>query len=105
MNKLMKKFVAGGLSLAMVLGLTAYAPASIVEAADMSGKLVVIHTNDMHGYYEKNADDGILGISSVAALKGYYEKLGANVLLLDAGDFSQGTNLVNYYKGLDAVYL
>lgn len=104
MNKLMKKFVAGGLSLAMVLGLTAYAPASIVEAADMSGKLVVIHTNDMHGYYEKNADDGILGISSVAALKGYYEKLGANVLLLDAGDFSQGTNLVNYYKGLDAVY-
>lgn len=104
MNKLMKKFVAGGLSLAMVLGLTAYAPASTVEAADMSGKLVVIHTNDMHGYYEKNADDGILGISSVAALKGYYEKLGANVLLLDAGDFSQGTNLVNYYKGLDAVY-
>lgn len=104
MNKLMKKFVTGGLSLAMVLGLTAYAPASIVEAADMSGKLVVIHTNDMHGYYEKNADDGILGISSVAALKGYYEKLGANVLLLDAGDFSQGTNLVNYYKGLDAVY-
>lgn len=104
MNKLMKKFVAGGLSLAMVLGLTAYAPASTVEAADMSGKLVIIHTNDMHGYYEKNADDGILGISSVAALKGYYEKLGANVLLLDAGDFSQGTNLVNYYKGLDAVY-
>lgn len=105
MNKLREKFVAGALSLAMVLGVCAYAPASTVEAAeDMSGKLVVIHTNDMHGYYEKNAEDGNLGISSVVALKGYYENLGANVLLLDAGDFSQGTNLVNYFKGLDAIY-
>lgn len=105
MNNLRKKFVAGALSLAMVFGLSAYTPAGTVEAAeDMSGKLVVIHTNDMHGYYEKNTEDGNLGISSVAALKGYYEKLGANVLLLDAGDFSQGTNLVNYFKGLDAVY-
>ncbi len=104
MNKLMNKFVAGGLSLAMVLGLSVYAPASTVEAADMSGKLVVIHTNDMHGHFEKDAESGCLGMSSVAALKGYYEKLGANVLLLDAGDFSQGTNLVNYYKGLNSIY-
>ena len=43
-------------------------------------------------------------MSTVTALKGYYQKQGANVLLLDAGDFSQGTNLVNYYKGLDAIY-
>lgn len=104
MNRLMNKFVAGGLSLAMVLGLSAYAPASTVEAADMSGKLVVIHTNDMHGHFEKDVESGCLGMSSVAALKGYYEKLGANVLLLDAGDFSQGTNLVNYYKGLNSIY-
>lgn len=105
MNKLGQKVVAGALSFAMVLGLCAYAPASTVEAAeDVSGKLVIIHTNDMHGYYEKDAEEGNLGISSVVALKGYYESLGAHVLLLDAGDFSQGTNLVNYYKGLDAVY-
>ena len=104
MNKLMNKFIGGGLSLAMVLGLSVYTPVSIVEAADMSGKLVVIHTNDMHGRFEKNTEEGSLGMSSVAALKGYYEKLGANVLLLDAGDFSQGTNLVNYYKGLNSVY-
>ena len=105
MSKLKTKFIAGALSLAMVLGLTAVAPASTVEAAeDLTGKLVVIHTNDMHGYYEKNLEDGRLGISSVMALDDYYENLGANVLLLDAGDFSQGTNLVNYFKGLDAVH-
>ena len=104
MNRVMNKFVAGGLSLTMILGLSVYAPASTVEAADMSGKLVVIHTNDMHGRFEMDTDGGVLGISSVAALKGYYEKLGANVLLLDAGDFSQGTNLVNYYKGLNSIY-
>lgn len=105
MNKFLKRLAVGILSLAMVFGMTAYTPASIVKAAeDMSGKLVVIHTNDMHGHYETDEKEGTLGISTVKALKGYYQKIGANVLLLDAGDFSQGTNLVNYYKGLDAVY-
>lgn len=85
----MNKFLTGGLSFAVVLGFAAYAPVSTVEAADMSGKLVVLHTNDMHGHFEKDVENGCLGISSVAALKGYYEQLGANVLLLDAGDFSQ----------------
>lgn len=105
MSKLKTKFIAGALSLAFVLGLTAYAPANTVEAAeDLSGKLVVIHTNDVHGHYEKNVEDGNLGISSVMVLEDYYESLGANVLLVDAGDFAQGTNLVNYYKGLSAIH-
>lgn len=102
MNKFLKRVLAGALSLAMTAGLV-LAPASTTEAKeDLAGKLVVIHTNDMHGRYEKT--DESLGISSVTALKNYYKKQGANVLLLDAGDFSQGTNLVNYYDGLDSVY-
>lgn len=105
MNKFLKRLAVGILSLAMVFGMTVYTPTSTVKAAeDLSGKLVIIHTNDMHGHYEADAKEGTLGISTVTALKGYYQKQGANVLLLDAGDFSQGTNLVNYYKGLDAVY-
>ena len=104
MNKFLKRLAVGVLSLAMVAGLTAYAPATTVKAAeDLSGKLVVIHTNDMHGRYAADTKEGSLGMSAVKALKGYYQKQGANVLLLDAGDFSQGTNLVNYYKGLDAI--
>lgn len=105
MNNLVKRIAAGILSIAMVAGLVAYTPASTVEAKeDLKGKLVVIHTNDMHGRYETDKEEGCLGISSVRALKGYYQSQGANVLLLDAGDFSQGTNLVNYYNGLDSVY-
>lgn len=102
MNKFLKRVLAGALSLAMTAGLV-IAPVSTTEAKeDLAGKLVVIHTNDVHGRYEKTEES--LGISSVTALKNYYKNQGANVLLLDAGDFSQGTNLVNYYDGLDSVY-
>lgn len=105
MNKFLRRLAAGALSLAMAAGLMAYVPAATAEAKeDLKGKLVVIHTNDMHGHYETNKEEGGLGISSVKALKGYYQNQGANVLLFDAGDFSQGTNLVNYYDGLDSVY-
>lgn len=102
MNKFLKRVLAGALALAMTAGIV-LAPVNTAEAKEeLAGKLVVLHTNDIHGRYENN--DESLGMSSVTALKGYYEAQGANVLLLDAGDFSQGTNLVNYYDGLDAVH-
>lgn len=102
MNNFFNRVLAGALSLAMVAG-ACVVPVNTAEAKeDLVGKLVVVHTNDIHGRYENNEES--LGMSSVAALKGYYESQGANVLLLDAGDFSQGTNLVNYYDGLDAVH-
>lgn len=82
----------------MVLGLAV--PVMAEEAPSMEGKLVVIHTNDMHGYYETT--DTSIGIAGVAGLKDYYEAQGADVLLLDAGDFSQGSTLVSYYKGKNA---
>lgn len=105
MNKLVKRVLSVVMAMTMVIGLTAVTPGSTVKAAeDLTGKLVILHTNDMHGQYETNKEKGVLGISAVKALKGYYEKQGANVLLFDAGDFSQGTNLVNYYDGLNAVY-
>ena len=83
------------LSAAMVMGTTVP-----ILAADMDGKLVVIHTNDIHGYYA-TAEESV-GIAGVAALKDYYEAQGADVVLLDAGDFSQGTTLVNHSNGLKA---
>ena len=83
------------LSAAMVMGTTVP-----ILAADMDGKLVVIHTNDIHGYYA-TAEESV-GIAGVTALKDYYEAQGADVVLLDAGDFSQGTTLVNHSNGLKA---
>ena len=65
--------------------------------ADVSGKIVILHTNDVHG--------GIEGYAKVAALKKAFADAGANVLVMDAGDFSQGAPSVNVSQGATAVEL
>ncbi|AMJ40400.1 metallophosphoesterase [Anaerotignum propionicum] len=90
-----KKVLSLLLSLSMMVGLTVP-----VLAGTMDGKLVIIHTNDMHGYYQTGEKS--IGIAGVKGLKDYYTAQGADVILLDAGDFSQGTTLVNHSKGLKA---
>lgn len=93
-----KKLISLLTVVVMALGIAV--PAMAEDTASMEGKLVVIHTNDMHGYYETT--DTAIGIAGVAGLKDYYEAQGADVLLVDAGDFSQGNTLVGYYKGKNA---
>ncbi|WP_313525588.1 5'-nucleotidase C-terminal domain-containing protein [Anaerotignum sp.] len=90
-----KKVLSSLLSLTMVLGMSVPA-----FAGEMDGKVVLIHTNDMHGYYQTTETS--IGIAGVKGLKDYYTAQGADVVLLDAGDFSQGTTLVNHEKGLKA---
>lgn len=92
----MKKTFSFLLTAAMVMGLSVPA-----MAGDLDGKLVILHTNDIHGRYETTEEQ--VGIAGVAALKDHYEDMGAEVLLIDAGDFSQGTTLVNHDKGMRAV--
>lgn len=70
--------------------------------ADVSGKLVVIHTNDTHGH-DVAVEGETVGTAGVAALKKDFEAAGASVLLVSAGDFSQGTTLVSLDKGASAV--
>ncbi|MBD5482203.1 MAG: LysM peptidoglycan-binding domain-containing protein [Lachnospiraceae bacterium] len=64
---------------------------------DIAGKTVILHTNDAHGAIE--------GYAKVAALKAEYEAAGANVLLMDAGDFSQGETFVSVSEGAAAIEL
>ena len=71
-----------------------------IGAADFSN-LVVIHTNDTHGYDQKA--DGVYGMAAVAALKQEYEAKGKDVLLVDAGDAIQDHNLVNLSQGATAI--
>lgn len=73
---------------------TTAAPAA---KGEMAGQIVLLHTNDVHG--------AISGYAKVAALKQAYEAKGAYVLLLDAGDYSQGTVYVSSTKGANAVAL
>ncbi len=96
-----KRISALILTAALVLASAFSQPITSEAKVSYDGKLVVIHTNDIHGSYAKSKTS--LGISSVLALRNYYENRGANVLVLDAGDFSQGNTLVNYFKGEDAV--
>ena len=94
----MRKFLSVLLAMAMVLSLTVTGPAAdnAVEAkAEMAGKTVILHTNDVHGAVE--------GYAYIAQLKADYEAKGAEVILVDAGDFSQGTTYVSTTKGADAV--
>lgn len=62
---------------------------------DLSGKTIIIHTNDIHGAISRYA--------YVASLRDNLKGRGADVILVDAGDFSQGTPYVSTTKGLDAI--
>lgn len=66
-------------------------------SASSQAKLVIVHTNDTHGYAQ--AADGCLGYAAVAQLKADYEAQGYDVLLFDAGDALQGNLLVDDSKG------
>jgi len=67
-------------------------------------KLVILHTNDTHSQVEPTEKSS----SKTADMGGYARRMGVinqireqekNVILLDAGDFSQGTPYFNFYNG------
>ncbi len=62
---------------------------------DLSGKTVIVHSNDVHG--------AIDGYAQIAALRNEIRSRGANVILADAGDFSQGSPYVSTSKGAYAI--
>ena len=70
-------------------------PKVMTEEATMAGKTVILHTNDVHGAVD--------GYAYIAQLKADYEAKGAEVILVDAGDYSQGKTYVSVTKGADAV--
>ena len=93
------------LSLLLALLLLSVSMTAMAADQPLAGTLVVLHTNDIHGQAVANLNSGALGYASIAAVKKDYEALGATVLLLDAGDASQGTPLVNISKGKTAFEL
>ena len=96
------RFLALLLSLVLLFALAVPASADYDYAAnakviysDYTGKTVILHSNDVHGV--------IASYAYMAALKDQFESSGAKVLLVDAGDFSQGTTYVSSSKGASAV--
>ncbi|MBR2663498.1 MAG: bifunctional metallophosphatase/5'-nucleotidase [Clostridia bacterium] len=108
----MKKWLSLLLALCMALTLSlsfaegaedTWTEDSLAEAADIrteigddyTGKTVILHSNDVHGQLD--------GYAWIAGLRTEFESRGANVILVDAGDFSQGTVYVSTTKGSTAV--
>ena len=110
----MKKLLALLLALAMALSLSAafadtvdpdsdwtgeqYADMADIRfelASDLTGKTVILHSNDVHGQID--------GYAYIAGLRDYLKGLGAEVILADAGDFSQGSVYTSSSKGATAV--
>ena len=89
-----KKLLSLLLVLCLVLSLSCTAFAA-GEAKPLDGKTVILHSNDVHGAIDLYA--------AMASLKADYEAQGAEVILADAGDYSQGTVYVSVNKGADAV--
>ena len=73
----------------------AHADIRYTLSGDYTGKTVILHSNDVHGQID--------GYAYIAGLRTYLQSLGAEVILADAGDFSQGSIYVSSSKGAAAV--
>ncbi len=62
-------------------------------------RVMVLHTNDTHTHI----DDGIVPFSEIAAERARLEAEGENVILVDAGDYVQGTALGGFDSGRSAI--
>ena len=109
----MKKILSLLLALMMVLTMTAVFAEEAEEAdwgdaeyaahanfqydlaGSYEGKTVILHSNDVHGQID--------GYAYIAGLRAKFESLGAKVILVDSGDFSQGSIYVSSTKGAAAV--
>ena len=99
-----RKFLALLLSLALVFALVVpayadydYASNARIVHSDYTGKTVILHSNDVHGCID--------GYAAMAALKARFTEAGAKVIVVDAGDFSQGTAYVSSSKGATAIQM
>ena len=94
------------LFLALVMAFSLAIPAGAANwDDDLTGHIVILHTNDVHGVGSTVDDNALENYGYVASLKAAYEAAGAEVLLMDAGDFSQGSLYVNESEGATAVEL
>ena len=86
----MKKLLTALLTVAMLFS----AFGTIPVQAEQSDDIVVLYTNDVHTYI-----DGPISYDVIAAIKADLETQYAHVLLVDAGDHSQGTAYGSMDKG------
>ena len=80
----MNRIFGRSLTMAMAVGAALSATLPCLAA---KSRVVVLHTNDTHTHI----DDGRVAFSEIAAEKARLEAAGEHVILVDAGDYVQGT--------------
>ncbi len=93
--------VVGGVLATGFLGFDLTQLAAQTDAGDASHKLIILHTNDMHGRIEEA--DGIMGMEYVRSIVRDFRKRYQNVLVLDAGDTIHGRPITNELNGSSTV--
>ena len=92
------------MAVALMLSIMGSAFAAVIlpgDDTDLSGQLVILHTNDSHGRIKE--DGTSMGMSAVRYLANEYESAGAEVIILDAGDTLHGLPIVTATRGETAV--
>lgn len=75
---------------------------AVLSKESVAGKsLTILHTNDVHGHVAASSKDGKTGNIGYAKYAGIIaaKKAEGPVLVVDAGDLTQGTNFVTLSKG------
>ena len=72
-----------------------YAQQAFIVPTRFAGKTVILHSNDVHGAIE--------GYAFMTELRSEIEAKGGEVIMVDSGDFSQGSIYVSTSKGHAAV--
>ena len=81
-----------------IVGLIALAVSALALSSCTPDHLTILHTNDTHSQVEPNANDRG-GYARRMGLIKQERQQDRNLLLLDAGDFCQGTPYFNFYHG------
>jgi len=79
-----------------------FAAALLLSSSAMGQDLVILHTNDTHSQIEPLATGDYKGLGGVVRREKFINQVRAenkNVILVDAGDFSQGTPYFTLFKG------
>ncbi|MBP5509938.1 MAG: bifunctional metallophosphatase/5'-nucleotidase [Kiritimatiellae bacterium] len=87
------------LNLMLSFGMVLTAIQAATPGFAASARVIVLHTNDTHTHI----DDGRVAFSEIAAEKARLEAAGENVILVDAGDYVQGTALGGFDAGRSAI--
>ena len=79
-----------------------------LSLAGFSQDLVILHTNDTHSNIEPATSGRNAGMGGFQRIANYFEKVKQeqpNVLILDAGDYNQGTPYFTLFKGETEIML